>query len=231
MPKRKPRDDHDALVFHRKQEDEELHANHVRKKDKRTKGIEVVFDPARHKDFITGFRKRKQQRRKEAQEQIKERERQQRIANRAEKRSKLKEELGLDDNWGDSSSEPDSDVGQQGGSCAGDEGAGGTGKPAEEKDGKVVVYQQQGLMTTVTTMPIEDDPFHQSSSDEERGKKDNKPRQGWQKQQEKGSGKGGKGVQKKQHQKTSNKGKQKGKGKPGKRDKVKSAKGPKRNAR
>eukprot|EP00983_Pelagomonas_calceolata_P030498 957242-Pelagomonas_calceolata.AAC.1 len=67
-------------------------------------------------------------------------------------------------------------------------------------------------------------------SDEERGKKDNKPRQGWQKQQEKGSGKGGKGVQKKQHQKTSNKGKQKGKGKPGKRDKVKSAKGPKRNA-
>eukprot|EP00967_Tisochrysis_lutea_P087480 scaffold123755_cov15-Tisochrysis_lutea.AAC.1 len=34
MPKRKPRDDHDALVFHRKQEDEELHANHVRKKDK-----------------------------------------------------------------------------------------------------------------------------------------------------------------------------------------------------
>eukprot|EP00983_Pelagomonas_calceolata_P030499 957242-Pelagomonas_calceolata.AAC.2 len=112
-------------------------------------------------------------------QQIKERERQQRIANRAEvrssgsqmlyhllsfdkKRSKLKEELGLDDNWGDSSSEPDSDVGQQGGSCAGDEGAGGTGKPAEEKDGKVVVYQQQGLMTTVTTMPIEDDPFHQS---------------------------------------------------------------------
>ncbi|KAF5837747.1 nucleolar protein 12-domain-containing protein [Dunaliella salina] len=112
MPKRKQRDAHDALVFHRKEEDEELHANHVRKKDKRTKGVEVVFDPAQHKDFITGFRKRKQQRRKEAQEQIKERERQQRIANRAEKRSKLKEELGLDDNWGDNTSELDSDGGK-----------------------------------------------------------------------------------------------------------------------
>jgi len=49
MPKRKPRNDFDALVFNRKEEDADVHANHVRKKDKRTKGIEVVFDPAKHK--------------------------------------------------------------------------------------------------------------------------------------------------------------------------------------
>ena len=41
--------EHDALVPRRKQKEEAVHANHVRKKDKRSKGVEVVFDPAKHK--------------------------------------------------------------------------------------------------------------------------------------------------------------------------------------
>lgn len=40
--------EYDALVFKRKK-DEEVHANHVRKKDKKAKGVEVMFDPAKHK--------------------------------------------------------------------------------------------------------------------------------------------------------------------------------------
>ena len=45
------RGDYDALVFNRKEEqqEEDVHANHVRKKDKHAKGVEVVFDPAKHK--------------------------------------------------------------------------------------------------------------------------------------------------------------------------------------
>ena len=41
-------------------------AGHIAKKNRRTKGLEVVFDPAAHKDYVTGFRKRKDKRRKEA---------------------------------------------------------------------------------------------------------------------------------------------------------------------
>jgi len=40
-------------------------AGHIAKKNRRNK-LEVVFDPAAHKDYVTGFRKRKDQRRKEA---------------------------------------------------------------------------------------------------------------------------------------------------------------------
>lgn len=41
--------------------------NHVPKKLRKTKGLEVVFDPSSHKEYLTGFRKRKQQRRAEAE--------------------------------------------------------------------------------------------------------------------------------------------------------------------
>lgn len=58
--------------------------HHVAKRRQRNKALEVVFDPTSHKEYITGFRKRKQQRRKEALSALEKRQRQQRLEERAE---------------------------------------------------------------------------------------------------------------------------------------------------
>lgn len=58
--------------------------HHVAKRKQRNKALEVVFDPTSHKEYITGFRKRKQQRRKEALSVLEKRQRQQRLEERAE---------------------------------------------------------------------------------------------------------------------------------------------------
>lgn len=59
--------DYDALAIRKgRVEGEPAAINHVKKAQKRKRGEEVVFDPKAHKDYVTGFRRRKQQRRKEA---------------------------------------------------------------------------------------------------------------------------------------------------------------------
>ena len=58
--------------------------HHVAKHRQRNKALEVVFDPTSHKEYITGSRKRKQQRRKEALSALEKRQRQQRLEERAE---------------------------------------------------------------------------------------------------------------------------------------------------
>lgn len=52
--------------------DEVPSARHVAKKDRRKKGVEAVFDPIAHREYITGFRKRKKQRQKEAMAKLSE---------------------------------------------------------------------------------------------------------------------------------------------------------------
>lgn len=58
--------EYDALALRSKADRQQALVKHIRKADKRKKGDEVVFDPRAHKDFVTGFRRRKQQRRKDA---------------------------------------------------------------------------------------------------------------------------------------------------------------------
>ncbi|KAL6765216.1 hypothetical protein V8C86DRAFT_1033055 [Haematococcus lacustris] len=144
---------YETLVPRAPSRTERLAVNHVAKgKSKRSRGADVVFDPAKHKEFITGFRKRKQQRRKAAQENNKERERKARLETRAERRAKLKEELGFDDKWG--ASDEDDEAGPAAvrhgtdGPVKGD-----TAAAAAHKE--VRVFKQAGQMTTVKIVPIQ----------------------------------------------------------------------------
>eukprot|EP00192_Tetraselmis_astigmatica_P015964 CAMPEP_0117655088 /NCGR_PEP_ID=MMETSP0804-20121206/4094_1 /TAXON_ID=1074897 /ORGANISM="Tetraselmis astigmatica, Strain CCMP880" /LENGTH=89 /DNA_ID=CAMNT_0005461419 /DNA_START=140 /DNA_END=406 /DNA_ORIENTATION=+ len=61
-------------------------ARHVSKRKRASSGAEVVFDPVHHKAFLTGFSKRKKQRRKEAMKNLEKLERQDRLEQRAERR-------------------------------------------------------------------------------------------------------------------------------------------------
>jgi hypothetical protein len=58
--------DYDALALRNKGERRAAVVQHIKKAQARKQGEEIVFDPKAHKDFVTGFRKRKQQRRKDA---------------------------------------------------------------------------------------------------------------------------------------------------------------------
>eukprot|EP01135_Chromosphaera_perkinsii_P007362 Nk52_evm10s805 gene=Nk52_evmTU10s805 len=64
--------------------------NKIKKaKNKKTK-VTLVFDDERRKDFLTGFRKRKNERRRIALEEQQEKERQKKLVERKEKREALK---------------------------------------------------------------------------------------------------------------------------------------------
>ncbi|GIL42958.1 hypothetical protein Vafri_777 [Volvox africanus] len=140
--------EYDALGLQRRVPgDKVASVHHVSKRKQKQKDVEVVFDVKDYKEYVTGFRKRKQQRRQDAQKQIKEKQRQERNQQRSEKRTKLKEKLGLGDDYGiGSSSEGDDD------------------KDVCKQPHSVTVYKgDDGMTTTVTTMP-----FH-SSDDEQPG--------------------------------------------------------------
>mmetsp|Transcript_41613 Transcript_41613/g.69532 ORF Transcript_41613/g.69532 Transcript_41613/m.69532 type:complete len:215 (-) Transcript_41613:88-732(-) len=66
-------------------------ANHISKRNRRNKGEVVVFDPEAHKEWVTGFRKRKQQRRKAADKAQVEKDVRAKMAERKQKRTELKE--------------------------------------------------------------------------------------------------------------------------------------------
>ncbi|PNW85376.1 hypothetical protein CHLRE_03g183500v5 [Chlamydomonas reinhardtii] len=100
--------DYDALGLRaRIPGDTAPNAHHISKRKQKQKDVEVVFDAKDYKEYVTGFRKRKQQRRQDAMKQIQDKARQDRNEQRTQKRNKLKEELGLGDNYGveDSSDE------------------------------------------------------------------------------------------------------------------------------
>ncbi|GAX79693.1 hypothetical protein CEUSTIGMA_g7134.t1 [Chlamydomonas eustigma] len=148
--------DVDALAFEKSlpgDEDGRNAVNHIQKRLK-NKTSEVLFNPEQHKEFITGFRKRKQQRRAKAIKQLEDKAKQERLQYRSEKRAKLKADLGLDDRWGIASS--DSEV------------------EKEERPivGAVKVYADQGVTTTVTTLALDSGPESSSEGEEEGDEKD-----------------------------------------------------------
>lgn len=65
---------------------------HVEKRKRRNKDLEIVFDVDGHKDFVTGFRKRKQMRRKEAVKALEKLGREQKVEERAERRLAKREQ-------------------------------------------------------------------------------------------------------------------------------------------
>ncbi|GLI69020.1 hypothetical protein VaNZ11_013559 [Volvox africanus] len=140
--------EYDALGLQRRVPgDKVASVHHISKRKQKQKDVEVVFDVTDYKEYVTGFRKRKQQRRQDAQKQIKEKQREERNQQRLEKRTKLKEKLGLGDDYGIGSSSEDDDD-----------------KDVRKQPHSVTVYKgDDGITTTVTTMPF------RSSDDEQPG--------------------------------------------------------------
>eukprot|EP00877_Chromochloris_zofingiensis_P002187 jgi/Chrzof1/1196/Cz01g44100.t1 len=125
-------------------------ANYIAKAHKRNKGEEVVFDPKGHREFLTGFRKRKQQRRKEAVKQLEQKQKKQRTHDRAERRAKMKEELHLPEDYGVGSNSSDEEPAQD---------AAGLNQHADVK-----VYAQGAVTTTVSVLNLHPDSDDNSSS-------------------------------------------------------------------
>jgi ribosomal RNA-processing protein 17 len=65
---------------------------HVDKRKRRNKDLEIVFDVNSHKEYVQGFRKRKQMRRKEAVKALEKLEREQKVEERAERRQAKREQ-------------------------------------------------------------------------------------------------------------------------------------------
>ncbi|KAL4537194.1 hypothetical protein Ndes2526B_g04897 [Nannochloris sp. 'desiccata'] len=123
--------------------------DHMSKRKQRNKALEIVFDPSAHKEYITGFRKRKQARRKDALSNLEKKQRQQRIEERAERRLAQKEQLNLAKYSTDSDQEEE------------DNGV--------AKRPQVQVYNAGGLTSTVTVAPIKvgSDSELEDNNDEE----------------------------------------------------------------
>lgn len=178
--------DVDALDFVAGRQNEQAPVNHVGKRQQRTKGLEVVFDPAALKDYVTGFGKRKKQRRKDALKQIEQKQRQQRILDRAERRAKLRQELQLDryeSGAGVAAADPGDDAAAFG------DGSGEGGGDGDAGVDKVDVFDCGAFTTTVTTVAMHSDS-EAAASDSEGGGSQGEERKGGEGQEGKGEGDG-----------------------------------------
>lgn len=129
--------------------------SHISKKLARNRELEVVFDPKDHKEYLTGFRKRKNQRRKDALQQLESRQRQQRLEERAERRENYKKQLALLED-GDLLEEEEEEKEEE--------------KEEEDRiNAKVQTYKAGQLISTVTVCPL---VTKSSSSDEDGGGED-----------------------------------------------------------
>ncbi|XP_024542685.1 ribosomal RNA-processing protein 17 isoform X2 [Selaginella moellendorffii] len=109
------------------------------KRARRDKGLVVEFDETKRREFLTGFRKRKNQRRKAGAMQQQAKERKKKLAARQERRLLRKQALGLQQDP-ESSHDPE-EVDDQ-----------AEGDNLEE----TVVYEDDQTRTVVNTCPIED---------------------------------------------------------------------------
>ena len=150
--------DVDALSYRPKVkgDDDREHVNHIVKKSMKqgSKLVgEVKFNPEEHREFITGFRKRKQQRRLKAIKEMEAKARKEKLEFRAEKRAKLKSELGVADDWGL------------------DDEAGESEKKALKKPGvapgEKKVYSAQGVTTTVSIVALDSEDNNKEEEEEE----------------------------------------------------------------
>ncbi|KAG6556569.1 hypothetical protein Mapa_001510 [Marchantia paleacea] len=124
--------------------DDEVEKFHVSKRARYNKTSVVVFDDEARKEFLTGFRKRKNKRRLIAAEQNQIKERQKRLQDRKERRQALKE------------AKEEASKGQ------GREEDGGADAEEEEDDesseettiGGTVTYDDRGTRTVVNITPI-----------------------------------------------------------------------------
>lgn len=116
---------------------------HINKKSLRNRSLSITFDEKNLRDFVTGFQKRKDKRRKEAQKQLHEKERQMRIM--ARKKRKEAKESALRGQL----KEPDSDAEQDVGGDAKENGPTTVAAVSETK-----TYENTNTTITVTTSEL-----------------------------------------------------------------------------
>jgi ribosomal RNA-processing protein 17 len=155
--------DGDALAFEKDTgEPERASTNYVAKRNKSSKGLEVAFDDSDRTEYLSGFRKRKLQRRKDALKKIEKKEREGRLQHRAENRQQFKDRLGLPENYGVAESD--------------DEAA--APAPPTVKDGDVKVYDFEDVTTTVTTIDMNSDDEPGASDGDDNDDDDAAPQAG-----------------------------------------------------
>lgn len=148
--------DVDALSYRSKVkgDNDREHVNHIIKKSLKqgSKLVgEVKFNPEEHKEFVTGFRKRKQSRRLKAMKELEAKARKEKLQFRAEKRAKLKCELGVADDWGLDDDVVKSESQRKPGVA-----------PGEKK-----VYSAQGVTTTVSIVAMNSEDDNEVDPEEE----------------------------------------------------------------
>ncbi|PKU83225.1 nucleolar protein 12 [Dendrobium catenatum] len=116
---------------------------HINKKSLRNRGLSIAFDEKNLRDFVTGFHKRKDKRRKEAKKQLHEKERQMRIM--ARKKMKEAKELALKGQL----KELDSDLEQDVDSDAKEDGPTTIASVSETR-----IYENNNTTITVTTSEL-----------------------------------------------------------------------------
>eukprot|EP00890_Picochlorum_soloecismus_P000944 jgi/Picsp_1/1850/NSC_05317-R1_hypothetical protein CHLNCDRAFT_132888 [Chlorella variabilis] len=124
-------------TFAVKSKSEADYKTHVAKRKQRNKELEIVFDPDSHRDYVTGFRKRKQKRRKEALKSLERIQRDQKLEERAERREAKREQYNLTEIHSTEN------------------------EHQEEKDNVTKVFQSSEMVSTVHVTPI-----YQDSDDE-----------------------------------------------------------------
>ncbi|KAK9804576.1 hypothetical protein WJX73_001380 [Symbiochloris irregularis] len=130
----------DSSLLPQQPADHLLAAPHVSKRKRKHTGAPVVFDPQHHKEYITGFRQRKLDRRNRAKKQLEAKARRQRIDERAERKAKQRKELNLE-RYETASEDESSEKAQL------------QAAPVAE-GGTVRQYQAGTMLTTVTTAPV-----------------------------------------------------------------------------
>ena len=130
-------------LFPRRRDAEGPRGVHVPKGRRRNKAVEVKFDPAQHKEYLTGFRKRKDQRRKRAAKALERKAREEKAQFQKDKRARLLAQLrksGFDANGEKAEAEGEADA----------EGEAGAGpQEVEEK-----IFSSGKLKSVVTVGPL-----------------------------------------------------------------------------
>ncbi|GMH39521.1 hypothetical protein BSKO_07419 [Bryopsis sp. KO-2023] len=137
--------EYNALVFEGRKQDE-VPVNRLKKRKVKNKAAEAVFDEDDFKEYLTGFRKRKQQRREYAHKKNEEAEKRVVQEARVARSNKLKQHLGIEEGgrWVSSESEK-----------------------SDAEDEAKVVYDSGNMTTTVVT--TESLKLHNDSSSEDDG--------------------------------------------------------------
>lgn len=129
--------DYNALIFNPDASHNPRAKHFIPRQGARNKQLSIAFDPAAHKEWVTGFRKRKNERKTAGMKLLEAQAKTERQEERDERRKKKKERLQLPDDYGIEDSENEEDL------------------ELKQKVTDQAVYSNKGVTTTVTTAALE----------------------------------------------------------------------------